>query len=88
MFQDLGLEMRDGHVVWDTMTTTRLALPTVLVGVTSGFLYLDMATRGLSMGWERALETLVTEHTRFTWGPCLLAHLYYELHQFVYHGST
>lgn len=33
----------------------------------------------------RTLETLVTEHTRFAWGLCLLAHLYYELQQFVYH---
>lgn len=74
-------------MAWDTMKHTRLVLPTVLVGVISGFLCLDRVTQGLVVEWGRTLETLVTEHTRFAWGQCLLAHLYYELHQFVYHGS-
>ncbi|GLJ24294.1 hypothetical protein SUGI_0463500 [Cryptomeria japonica] len=85
---DLGLEMRARHVAWDTIRTTRLALPVVLGGVISGFLCPDRATRGLAVGWGSTLETLVTRHTRYAWGPCMLAHSYYELHQFIYHGSV
>ncbi|XP_059070641.1 protein MAINTENANCE OF MERISTEMS-like [Cryptomeria japonica] len=88
VFQDPGLEMRAGHVAWDTMTATGLALPAVIGGAISGFLCPNRPTRGLAVGWGGALETLVTEHTRYAWGPCVLAHLYYELHQFVYHGSV
>lgn len=80
VFQDPGLEMRAGHVAWDTMTATGLALPAVIGGAISGFLCLDRATRGLAVGWGGALETLVMQHTRYAWGPCVLAHLYYELH--------
>ncbi|GLJ23507.1 hypothetical protein SUGI_0445390 [Cryptomeria japonica] len=88
VFQDPGLEMRVGHVAWDTMTATGLALPVVVGGVISGFLCPDKGTRGLFMGWGGKLEMLVMQHTRYAWGPCVLAHLYYELHQFVYHGSV
>lgn len=79
--------MSAGHVASDIMTVIGLVLTAVLVGVISGFLSPDRATQGLAMGWGRTLEILVTEHTRFTGGPYLLEHLYYELHQFVYHGS-
>lgn len=88
VFQDPGLEMRAGHVAWDTMTATGLALPVVIRGAISGFLCLDRVTQGLAVGWGGALETLVTQHTRYAWGPCVLSHLYYELHQFFYHGSV
>lgn len=88
MFQDLGLDMRVGHVAWHTMTVIGLALLVVLGGVISGFLCPDRVTRGLVVGWGGTLETLVTQNTRYARGPCVLAHLYYELHQFVYHGSV
>ncbi|GLJ50602.1 hypothetical protein SUGI_1078020 [Cryptomeria japonica] len=51
--------MRAGHVAWDTMTATGLALPAVIGGAISGFLCSDRATRGLAMGSGGALETLV-----------------------------
>lgn len=51
VFQDPGLEMRAGHVAWDTMTATGLALPTVIGGAISGFLCPDRATRALAVGW-------------------------------------
>lgn len=56
VFQDPGLEMRDRHLAWDTMIATRLALLTVLVGVISGFLHPDRATRGLVVVWGRSEE--------------------------------
>lgn len=60
MFQDLGLEMRVGHVAWDTMTAIGLVLPAVIGGAISGFLCPDRVTWGLAVGWGGALETLVT----------------------------
>lgn len=42
VIQDPGLEMRAGHVAWDTMPQTELAIPTVLVGVISGFLCISL----------------------------------------------
>lgn len=57
--------MRARHVAWDTMTATGLALLVVIGGAISGFLCPDRVTRGLAVGWGGALETLVTQHTRY-----------------------
>jgi len=31
---------------------------------------------------------MVEEGTWFSWDPCILAHLYHDLHQFVYDGAA
>lgn len=48
---------------------------------------LDYMTHGMSIGWGRAMDKMLSHGTRFAWGPCMLAHLYHDLHQFVYLGG-
>lgn len=83
----MKLELRGGQLSWEVMYTSRHTLVVVVGGIISGFLCPNRATRRLAIGRGRALEMLLIEKTRFDWRPCILTHLYHEMHQFVYLGG-
>lgn len=84
VFRDPDLELRPGHLSWEVIASSGCALTTVLGGIISGYLCPDKATWGLAIRWSLKLEIILIERRRFAWGPCILAHLYHELNQFVY----
>lgn len=44
----------------------------------------DRKGHGFPIGWGRVLEKMAIEGTVYAWGPCVLAMLYFQLHQIVY----
>lgn len=66
------------------MYNSRHVQVVVIGGVISEFICPSRMKYGLDIGWSRSLEMLMTQSTGFAWVPYVFAHLYYELHQFVY----
>jgi hypothetical protein len=85
VFQDDDLDGRE--LSWRAVARYA-ALPAVLARFIGGFLCPDRRSRGFSYGWGRVLESMVRRSRIYAWGSCLLAHLYRELHLFVYRGSS
>lgn len=85
MFQDDDL---DGHELPWRAVVRYASLPVMLARFIGGFLCSDQRSRGFSYGWGHVLESIVRQSTRYAYGSCLLAHLYCELHLFMYRGSS
>ncbi|XP_059070503.1 protein MAIN-LIKE 2-like [Cryptomeria japonica] len=85
-FFDEGVFIDDGSISWEEIATLYEPLPAVLSGIVGGLLCPDRCSHGLAIRWEQVIEQMITEGTQFAWGPCVLAHLYQELHEVVYRG--
>lgn len=49
--------------------------PSVLASFIGGFLYLDLRSKGFSVGWWWILESMIVHDTRYAWDHCMLAHM-------------
>ena len=63
--------------------THRLA--SVLAIFLSYFLCPDRGQHGLEYGWGVMLQRMIEALEIFGWGQCMLAHLFHEIHEVVFH---
>lgn len=82
------LEVYDGCIPWEDMADLYEPLPIVLSSIVGGLLCPDRRLHGIIVSWGQVIEQMVREGTRYAWGACVLAHLYMDLHEVVYHGIT
>lgn len=80
--EDVYIE--DGFMAWEDIEALYEPLPAVLSRIVGGLLCPDRHSHGLATGWGQVIEQMVTEGTHYVWGPCVLAHLYKDLHEAVY----
>lgn len=76
--------IEDGFVAWEDIAALYESLPSMLSGIVRGLLCPDRRSHGLAVGWGLVIEKMMTEGTCDAWGPCVLAHLYKDLHEAVY----
>lgn len=84
---DAELGIQDYEIRWDLLWARHERVVAVICRVIGGLLILDRRGHGFPVGWGRVLEQMVMDGTMFAWGPCMLAMLYYYLHQVVYRGG-
>lgn len=75
-------------ITWDEFVHTygprhRLAL--VLAIFISCFLVPDRGQHGLECGWGVMLRRMLDAPERFGWGECMLTHMFFKIHEIVYH---
>ena len=63
--------------------THRLAL--VLAIFLSYFLFPERGQHELECGWGVMLQRMVDAPEIFGWGQCMLAHMFHEMHEVVFH---
>ena len=86
-----GRELQRGRAIsWDELMHTyglthRLA--SILVIFLSCFLCPDRGQHGLESGWGVMLQQMVATPKIFSWGQCMLAHMFHEMHEIVFHGK-
>lgn len=80
--------IQDGSIMWEEIAALYEPLPIVLLAIIRGLLCPDRQSHGLAMGWGWVIECMVTDGTRYAWGPCVLSHLYRELHEVVYQETS
>ena len=89
LYTVFGRELQRGRAIsWDELmhtygSTHRLAA--VLVIFLSCFLCLDRGQHGLECGWGVMLQRMVAALEIFGWGQYMLAHLFHEMHEAVFH---
>lgn len=47
-----------------------------------------MIQKGFPLGWGRLVVDLIVRPCRMAWGLAILADMYHELHEVVYHGGS
>ena len=75
-------------ITWDKLFHTydpTHKLASVLAIFISCFLVPDRGQHGLECGWGQMLQTMLDTLERFGWGQCMLVHMFYEMHEIVYH---
>lgn len=75
-------------IMWDELVHTygpthRLA--SVLGIFISYFLMPNKGQHILECGWGKILQMMLETLERYGWGQCMLAHIYHEMHEIVYH---
>ena len=76
-------------ITWDELVHTyrpmhRLA--SVLAIFISFFLMPNRGQHILECGWGVMLQRMLDSPEWFGWGQCMLTHMFYEMHEIVYHG--
>lgn len=84
---DTELGIQDYEIGWDLLWVRHEWVVVLIYGVIGGLLIPDRRGHRFPVGWGRVLEWMVMDGTMFVWGPCMLAMLYYYLHQVVYRGG-
>ena len=84
-----GRELQRGRAIsWDELMHTygpthRLA--SVLAIFLSYFLCPNRGQHGLECSWGVMLQQMVDAPEIFGWGQCMLAHMFHEMHELVFH---
>ena len=84
-----GRELQRGRAIsWDELMHTygpTYRLASVLAIFLSCFLCPKRGQHGLECGWGVMLQQMVEAPKIFDWGQCMLAHLFHEMHEVVFH---
>ena len=73
---------------WDELMHTyglTHRLTSVLAIFLSCFLFPNIGHHGLECDWGVMLQKMLTSPKIFGWGQCMLAHLFHEMHEVVFH---
>lgn len=88
MFQDVTII--DRHISWDRLMDDfgrDFPVPYIMASIIAQDLINDRSQKGFPLGWGRLLVDLVAHPHRMAWGPTILADMYHELHEIIYHDS-
>ena len=88
LFQDVTILYH--HLSWERLITyygARFPLPSLLCLLIAQALVTDRGQKSFPLGWGRLVFDLIAQPRRMAWGPAILAEMYHELHEIVYHGG-
>ncbi len=86
LFQDVTI--LDCHLSWERLMTKYgydFPLPSLLCSLVAQALLIDRGQKGFPLGWGRLVYDLISQPRKMAWGPTILAKMYHELHEIVYH---
>ena len=86
LFQDVTI--LDRHLSWERLMSEYgydYPLPSLLCSLVAQALVTDRGQKGFPLGWGRLVYDLIARPRRMAWGPAILAEMYHELHEIVYH---
>ena len=86
LFQDPTI--LEWHLSWERLIAeygAEFPLPCLVCSLVAQALVTDRGQRGFLLGWGQLVCALIAWPRRMAWGLAILAKMYHELHEVVYH---